>query len=179
MPPQTLALFPFERACVMLEYVRLGCPFVVRTNVGCGLNWVRRTAVEARVTRRFKAFLGRHAEAVSVAQESAVRWEIERSPRHVVRSGLIGDSGRALSQTPANFYSYSARPAWLKAGDGPRPVARTAPPQRQRVDDLRQRADDPTVTERTGCRSLDRAAVSTFKHHLFSSHPSARRRPLD
>lgn len=61
----------------------------------------------------------------------------------------------------------SPPPARLKAGDGPRSVTRTAPPQRQRGQDLRQRADDPTFTERTGQRSLDRHAVSTFKHCLF------------
>ena len=66
----------------------------------------------------------------------------------------------------------SPRTAWLKAGDGPGSVARTAPPQCQPVDDLRQRADDPTVTERTGCRSLDRHAVSRLKHRLFSFHLS-------
>ena len=33
MPPQTRALLPSERACVMLMYVRLGCPAVVSVNV--------------------------------------------------------------------------------------------------------------------------------------------------
>src|SRR6188474_370732 len=47
MPPQTLALFPSERAWVMLVYVRLGCPVVVSVNV-CGRpNWLRRTVAAA------------------------------------------------------------------------------------------------------------------------------------
>ncbi len=47
MPPQTLALFPSERACLMLVYVRLGCPVVVSVNVCRRRKWLRRTVAAA------------------------------------------------------------------------------------------------------------------------------------
>ena len=47
MPPQTRALFPSERACVMLVYVRLGCPAVVSVNVCRRRKWLRRTVAAA------------------------------------------------------------------------------------------------------------------------------------
>ena len=94
------------------------------------------------------SFRGRRLTAVS-------------NPAHPSSAAQPKEIGRIASQPNL----CSPRPAWLKAGDGPRSVAGVAPPQRQRVDDLRERADDPTFTERTGYRSLDRHAVSTINHH--------------
>src|SRR6267143_537483 len=47
MPPQTRALFPSERACATLVYVRLGCPIVVSVNVCRPPKWLRRTVAAA------------------------------------------------------------------------------------------------------------------------------------